>query len=146
VAFVCGQKVAVLPDVVLLLGAKTAARVAVGGAIHAVGCPWSCMLTSEVKQVRPAPDELLQLVRSRPVVGKKTSLVPSHGHVVDQQGASCGLLCSGVERVLKWLEKTSNFPIEIPYLSCHGPDKFCLVCWEVLEVLRPFGMLDLWAE
>ena len=140
---VCSQQVAVLPDIVLLLRTETAACVTVAGAIHAIRCP--CLLGGQVKQVRAVPNELLQLVCSRPVVGKEASFVPSHRHMIDQQGACGGLLNGRIERVLEGLKKTCHIPIEISHFPGHRADKFCLISREVREVLCPFGMLHLWA-
>ncbi len=93
-AFVSSQKIPVLPNVVFFLRAQTAGTRIVA---RSSAAPHRRLLTWELLEIDAAPDQLLQLVSPRTVVGEQAPFVPPHREVVHQQRACGCLLRSRVE-------------------------------------------------
>jgi hypothetical protein len=140
---VCGQQIPILPEIIFLLRAQTAAS-------RSTIRPWGrCRSTlllgpRNVENICPVPNHLLQFVGSRPVVGEEAALVPAHRQVVDQERAGCSLVFGWIKGALERLEERCDVPVEITDFARDGPHEFCLVRREMSEVLRPLGVLDLW--
>jgi hypothetical protein len=49
----------------------------------------------------------------------------------------------GLEAALKGLQHVGDVLVQVSHLTCHGPHEFGLVGWQMCQVLRPFGMMDL---
>lgn len=140
-ALVRSQEVAVLPDIVLFLGAETAACVRVADGGCAIGS--RCWLAGEIEDIGAVPDELLELVGACPMVGQEAALVSPDGQVVDEEGACRGLLDRGVKGALERLQQAGHVPVQVADFACYGPDQLGLVWREMREVLCSFGVLNL---
>lgn len=140
-ALVRGEQVAVLPDIVLFLGAETAARVGVARGGCAIGP--GCWLAGKIEDIGAVPHKFFELVGACPMVGQEAALVSSDGQVVDEKGACRGLLDRGVKGALKRLQQAGHVPVQVADFAGYGPDQLGLVWREMREVLCSFGVLNL---
>lgn len=101
------------------------------------------MLARQIDNIGAVPNQLLQLVCSCSMVCQQAAFVASHGQVVHEEGACNGLICRRVEGALERFQEIFDIFVEISNFSCYCANELGLVRWQVCEVLRPLGVLNL---
>ena len=77
------------------------------------------------------------------MVCEQAAFIPSHGEVVDQNGACGCRLRRRVEGAFERSENTGDVFVKVTNLTCHFTDDIGLVGRKMSQCLGAFGMLGL---